>query len=129
MQIQSGFEPMTPIAHVKNKKNLGFKWIWTPDLWTWVQNTTSRLSCLCLKKNSQIFNLSINQSRCIVGFFSAFWFQIIHFLPILTKFRHFPPFFTYIGPILTIFGNFSFYITWVSEGVVNLKIWFLPHIA
>ena len=88
-----------------------------------------RLPCLSLKKNSQIFNLSINQSRCIVGFFSAFWFKIIHFLPILVYFRHFPPLFTYIGPILTIFGNFSFYITWVSEGVVNLKIWFLPHIA
>ena len=25
VQIQSGFEPMTPIAHMKNKKNLGLK--------------------------------------------------------------------------------------------------------
>ena len=27
VQIQSGFEPMTPIAHMKNKKNLGIKGI------------------------------------------------------------------------------------------------------
>ena len=91
MQIQSGFEPMPPIAHVKNKKILdlsGFE--------------------------LQISGPEYKTLPIDYDLFSAFWFQIIHFLPILTKFRHFPPIFTYIGPILTIFGNFSFFITWVS---------------
>ena len=71
----------------------------------------------------------INQSvplHCWV--FSAFWFQIIHFLPFLANFRHFPPFFTNIASIYTFLGNFFIKWLWVCSGVLSFKISLLAHI-
>ena len=61
-------------------------------------------------------------------FFSAFWFQIIHFLPILAHFRHFPPLRAYVAPIYTFWGNFFHKINFLSHQEPCSKKWFLAHI-
>ena len=61
-------------------------------------------------------------------FFSAFWYQIIYFLPILAHFRHFPPLSTYIAWIYTFLGNFFIKWLWVCSGVLSFKISLLVRI-
>ena len=67
--------------------------------------------------------LPINQSVPLhCWFFSAFWYQIIYFQPILANFRQSPPIFTYIAPIQTFCHNFFVYMSWVESGGVSFKI-------
>ena len=119
---------MTPIAHMKNKKkswNEGDLISRSLDLSPkhYLQTIMSLLRKV--PSNIQVIYQSV-PLHC--WFFSAFWFQIIHFLPILAHFRQLPPTFTYIPSILYIFPTFFYKINFWCHQVPCSKIWFLAHI-